>query len=78
MSQPTHPGFSELASDLVELKRPDEVTGYALDNVRSAFADLIAAIGGYVPDGPDATVAARSIHRACQDVIFAVVHNQES
>ena len=76
-SASTHPGFYEVAHDLVQLYRPDELTAQALDSVRALFGELIDELAPMVPDGPDATLAARSLHRACQDVVFAIVHNQQ-
>jgi hypothetical protein len=72
----SHPGFAEVALDLVQLYRPDEPTAEKLDHVRLLFAGLIDDLDGLVPTGPDATLAARSVHRACQDVVFAIVHRQ--
>lgn len=75
----THPTFRELAADLVDHHPPKTPeTGDALDGIRFAFRDLIDRVSLSVPDGPDATIAARRIHDACQACIFAVVHNQET
>jgi hypothetical protein len=75
----THPTFRDLASDLVDHHPPQNArTGAALDGIRFAFRDLIDLLALVVPDGPDATIAARKIHDACQACIFAVVHNQET
>jgi hypothetical protein len=71
-----HPTFAEMAADLIQLYRPDEPTADKLDHVRDLFQALVVELDGLVPDGPDATLAAQSLHRACQDVIFAIVHNQ--
>lgn len=74
----SHPTFSELADDLVSHHPPKTPeVGRVLDSVRNSFRDLIESLSRLVPEGPDATIAARRIHDACQACIFAVVHNQE-
>jgi hypothetical protein len=74
MSLPT---FGELADDFVSFHPPlTPECREALENVRAAFKDMIEGIEHLVPDGPDATLAARKVHDACQACIFAVVHNQ--
>lgn len=71
------PSFSEQAHDFVTLYRPEGGTAEKLDLVRGQFHNLIDNIGPLVPNGPDASKAARDLHTACQSVIFAIVHNQE-
>jgi hypothetical protein len=73
----TYPTFGEVAHDLIKHRPPaTPEVGDMLDHVRWAFDQLVEQLDDMVPAGSDATLAARSIHRACQDVIFAVVHNQ--
>lgn len=74
----SHPTFAEIARDLVRFQPPkDDKVRARLDEVRAIFTDAIDALAGHVPDGPDATLAARKIHDACQACIFAIVHNQD-
>jgi hypothetical protein len=71
------PTFTETAHRLVAHRPPeDSVVSQQLDDVRAAFDALIDRVGPYVLDGPDAQVAARKIHDACQGVISAIVHGQ--
>lgn len=72
-----YPTFSEQAHDFVTLYRPEGGTAEKLDVVRGQFHNLIDNIGPLIPNGPDASLAARAIHDACQKCIFAIVHNQE-
>lgn len=74
----THPTFADLAHHLVDYHPPkDQATADLLGAVREGFHLLIDHVAQAVPDGPDATLAARSIHRACQDVIASIILNQE-
>lgn len=76
---PPHPTFAETAKHLCGYHPPkDALTVVDLGTIRDAFETLIETVEPIVPEGPDATVAARSIHRACQDVIAAVILNQEA
>ena len=71
------PTFGETAQRLIAHqppKTPD--VGYQLDDVREAFGDLVDRIAPAVPEGPDAQIAARKVHDACQAVISAIVHGQ--
>lgn len=73
-----HPTFPELAHHLCGYHPPkDQATAETLGHIRAAFGRLIHDVATYVPDGPDATLAARTIHRACQDVIASIILNQE-
>lgn len=73
-----YPSFSELAHHLVRLHSPkDSEVAARLDEVRLAFGELIDRVAPHVPQGADATHAARAVHRACQDVIASIVLNQE-
>lgn len=74
----SHPTFAETAHHLVGYHPPkDQATADKLGDIRDAFDELIERVRPHVPEGPDATLAARSIHRACQDVIASVILNQE-
>lgn len=74
----TYPTFKQEADRLCAHRPPQTPeASEALDNVRDAFDELTARLDSYLPEpNPDATFAARSVHRACQDVISAIVHNQ--
>lgn len=70
-----HPTFAELAHDLVRYRQGTVDQCERLDLVREAFGELIDRLADLVPDGPDATLAARTLHRACQDVVFSIVRD---
>jgi predicted ABC-type ATPase len=70
--------FKEMGHDLIRHQPPKQQdTADKLDAVRTAFHMLIDDIEQHMSYDQDSMLAARSIHRACQDVIFAIVHNQE-
>jgi len=69
--------FAELSHHLVGYHPPrDPKTVAALGLVRHAFDDVIDRLAPYIPEGPDATLAARAIHDACQRCIAAIILNQ--
>jgi hypothetical protein len=71
-----YPTFAELAHRLVDaaVYRDDRAE---VGRVAGAFHELIDGVADVVPSGPDATHAARDIHRACQSVITSITLNQE-
>lgn len=72
------PTFTETARRLIAHRPPqDQDVAERLDDIRAAFDALVDHIEDHVPEGPDAQIAARRIHDACQAVISAVVHGQE-
>lgn len=72
------PTFTETARRLCAHRPPqDAEVSEHLDQVRHAFDALIDHVEDFVPEGPDAQIAARRIHDACQAVISAIVHGQE-
>lgn len=73
----TYPTFAETAHHLVGYHPPqDSDTADALGEIRDAYDALIDKVAAHVPEGSDATVAARAIHTACQACIAAVILNQ--
>jgi hypothetical protein len=80
MDAPTraHRDFADLAHHLVGYHPPkDGEVALQLGKIRNAFDHLIDVVAGHIPEGPDATLAARAIHDACQRCIAAVILNQE-
>lgn len=71
------PDFRSLAKHLVGYHPPkDTDTAEKLGFIRDSFDDLIDAVSLVIPEGADATLAARAIHDACQRCIAAVILNQ--
>jgi hypothetical protein len=71
------PTFAETTRRLIAHRPPrDQAVADQLDQVRAAFDRLVLDIEDFVPEGPDAQIAARRIHDACQSVISAIVHGQ--
>jgi hypothetical protein len=74
----TYPTFAETATRLVSFHPPkDAATGDVLGDIRDAFKNAIDRVTPHIPEGPDAQIAARKIHDACQACLAAVVLNQE-
>lgn len=74
---PVFPDFHSLASHLCGYHSPKDVdTAHQLGYIRDAFQELIDTVDSAIPEGPDATLAARAIHDACQRCIAAVILNQ--
>jgi hypothetical protein len=73
-----HPSFADLAHHLVGYHPPkDQATADQLGDVRAAFDRLIDDVAPLLPEGPDATLAARTIHDACQRCIATIILDQK-
>jgi hypothetical protein len=74
-----YPTFAELAHRLIEpYPAADQSMASQLKQVNEAFDLLIEHLAPVVPAGPEATHAARDIHRAAQSVITAIVISNRS
>jgi hypothetical protein len=67
------PTFQELSHALVQYEPADGELGEKLDQVRGCFQNLIDDVAVFVPNDANGTLAARSIHAACQAVILAMI-----
>ena len=80
MSDTTPPVIDhDLVNRLFTLHPPKSISVEAnMDMFREKFIDLGHEIVTHIPRTPDRTIAIRSLHRACMDVIAAIACNQDS